>query len=117
MDRVQKSFIQESVCQELQELLCLEAGQYPEWAQRLYKFGFFSLSKRRMYADWCLIAVLREILPILPRDLRIQIKACFEVRERIWSVGYQEVYYQEQEKAGTQQLQEKKGKMDTRRAD
>lgn len=108
MDKKQKALIQWGIRRNLHELATLEAGQYPEWAKAFDQHEALSLEKRRMYADWCLNGVLRGLLPALPKDLRTQVEACIETRQRIWSEEYQKAYYQAQKEARLRSLQEER---------
>ena len=106
MKSEQKEHVQWVINREFQELQQLEAGQYPAWRKwpdhQLPDAP--SLDELRMYADWCLHAVLRAITPTLPEDLRKAAQACFGMREQIWSTEYGDAYYQANKKASPKSL-------------
>lgn len=88
---------------QMQELQQLEAREWPRWLTS-HEEGTIPLETLRTYADWCLNAILRELLPTLPEDLRVQAQACYDLREHLWSMPYLEAYYQAQQKASSECL-------------
>lgn len=86
-----------------QELEQLEVGEWPAWCveDRSTPPG---LDIRRRYADWCLLAVLRALVPVVPRSLRGVVQTCLDMRERIWSSEYRSAYYHLREKASPECL-------------
>lgn len=104
MTNDQKERAQFTLAYEQHELQQLKAGQWPAWANRLGRTETPSLDQRRMYADWCLKAVLTALLPALPKALRVTVQACLDLRERVWSEEYLNNYYQAQQKASPECL-------------
>lgn len=97
----QKAWAQWSIAHEQHELQQLEAGQWPEWATHTRRTDPLTLEARRTYADWCLHAVLKAIVPVLPKALRVPVQACCDLRTRIWSQEYLDTYYAAQQKASS----------------
>lgn len=100
----QKEWVQSRLAREQDELQHLEAGQWPVWVTHRGRGKTPSLDERRMYADWCLKAILMALLPTLPKALRVTVQACFDLRERIWSIEYMNVYHEAQQKASPECL-------------
>lgn len=98
MTNEQKKWAHVRMTVEQRELQQLEAGQWPEWAKYTERTGPPPLDTRRRCADWCLITVLKALLPTLPAHLRIPVQACLDLRERIWSEEYLNAYYDAQQK-------------------
>lgn len=104
MNNEQKKWAHWRLANELHELQQLEAGQWPAWARRVNRGESPALDQRRMYADWCLTAVLRALLPTVPKPLRVLVQTCLDLRERMWSEAYMNAYYDAQQQTSPESL-------------
>ena len=98
MKKEQKAYVQWCANLQQQELQQLERGEWPEWATHRTRALSPTLNERRMYADWCLDAILRSLVSTLPGDIRAMVQACCDLRERIWSTAYLNAYYDQAHK-------------------
>jgi hypothetical protein len=57
------------------------------------------LEKRRQYVDWQVCYLLAHLIPTLPRSIRAQVQACYDLREQAWSEEYAQAYYDAQKEA------------------
>jgi hypothetical protein len=99
MTNEQKAMAQWRLDWEQHELHCIEAGEWPAWAQRPERTEPPDLDTRRRYAEWCLKDALRALIPTLPKPLRVAVQACVDARERIWSEEYLTHYYERRDQA------------------
>lgn len=64
-----------------------------------------TLDMRRDRADWQMVHLLREIIPLLPNDLRTEVQACLSLNDHVWSPEYSQAYYRAQKEASPSCLQ------------
>ena len=57
------------------------------------------LSRRREQSDWLLCHLLKELVPVLPEEIRGIVKEAVTTREHLWSSEYFNAFYAAKEAA------------------
>jgi hypothetical protein len=93
-DQKHYAHIATQVAQE--QLQRIANGQY-KYAQALHE--------RRHCVDRHICYLLDHLISTLPKEVRAEVQACYNLREQVWSEEYMTSYYAEQEKASPSCLQ------------
>jgi hypothetical protein len=80
------------ICAEIaqEKLQQIVSGHYP-YAQALHE--------RRECVDRHICYLLSGLISTLPKDVRTQVQACYDLREQVWSKEYMSNYYDAQKEA------------------